>query len=174
MLEEFYDKAGLSRKNFQRWAKELTKGFISGVDYQKIDGKFSFEPTTKVIVLMRLAKRYPKDFTTDDIHQALVEASIKIKPFYVLDNDYFWPSIVHAVHVIWHSRRKDKLAEVGDNEVGEAFLTITVDENDDIVLSAPKILLPEADSIMKESTSTIQPKQEQEQEQEEDDDFIIT
>lgn len=180
MLVEFYNKAGLSRKKFYRWAKELTKGFVRGVDYEIINGKFSFEPTAKLVVVLRLKERYPKDFTNHDIYQALAEASIKIKPSSMLEDKYSWPSIVHCVHVIWHSRRKDKLAEVGDNEVDKEYLTVAVDENDDIVLSAPKILLPEADFIGEEST---QPKQEDDviveestptiQPRQEDDDFEI-
>lgn len=174
MLKEFYTRKGLSKGNFKKWAKKLVLGLIENVDYEMINGDYSFEATAEALVVIRLKERYPSDFTVEDVRTALAKASIKIHPFYILDKDIFWPDIVHNVHVIWRSRRKVKLGEVEGNEVGEEYCTTMVEGNN-IILSAPKSMLPEPTPIIEENDSLPVYKKteriELESEEEEEDDW---
>jgi hypothetical protein len=159
MLKEFYNKLGRSPKNFQRWAKKLLMEFVPGIDYEIVNGDYSFEATAELVVILRLKEKYPNHVTYDDVHTAFAKAGIRVHPYDMLEKEHLWPKVVHEVHSTWRSRRANKFAKLEDYEVPDEFHDVVLDD-DTIELIAPKSMLPGQDFEVEESSSPVDRKTE--------------
>jgi hypothetical protein len=173
MLKSFYEQRGFSRSNFSKWAKRLLVDFIPGIDYEVVNGDYSFEATAELVVILRLKEKYPEYIAYSEIYDAFIKASLRTTPYNMLEKEHLWPKVVHFVHHFWRSRRVNKFAKVENEDIPEEYQDVIIEDNN-IILSAPKSMLPEPDPITEENDSPpIYKKTERiELELEEEDDFF--